>query len=62
MVIDEDADQLRQAVRSRGLQILSLPRPEALAYPLGFLRPGRIEAGHYDPVIGFRPPTRPSST
>ena len=56
MVIDEDAEQLQRAVRSRNLQILNMPRAPALAYPLPFLREGRIEAGHYDPVRGI-PPT-----
>ena len=55
MVIDEDAEQLQRAIRSRNLQILSLPRAPALAYPLPFLREGRIEAGHYDPVRGLPP-------
>ena len=56
MVIDDDADQLKQALRDRKLQILSLPRAEALASMLPFLRKGRIEAGHYDPVRAL-PPT-----
>jgi TRAP-type uncharacterized transport system substrate-binding protein len=56
MVIDEDAEQLQRAVRSRNLQILNMPRAPALAYPLPFLREGRIEAGHYDAVRGL-PPT-----
>jgi TRAP-type uncharacterized transport system substrate-binding protein len=56
MVIDEDADQLRDAVRLRKLQILDLPRAEAVAHELPFLRPARIEAGHYD-VLSELPPT-----
>jgi TRAP-type uncharacterized transport system substrate-binding protein len=59
MVIDEDADQLRQALRDRKLQILELPRAEAVASGLPFLRLGRIEAGHFDPVDGV--PSRDKS-
>src|SRR5262245_52404950 len=50
MVINEDAQLLAQAVRDRGLQILSLPNVEALARQLPFKRVGRIVAGQYDPV------------
>jgi uncharacterized protein len=56
MVIDQDAEQLQEAVLFRHLQILSLPRAEAIAHTLPFLRLGRIEAGHYDPVRAL-PPT-----
>jgi len=56
MVIDDDAAQLKAALRDRRLQILSLPRAEALASGLPFLRKARIEAGHYDPVRAL-PPT-----
>jgi len=56
MVIDEDAEQLKEALRDRKLQILGLPLVEALASGLPFLRKGRIEAGHYDPVRAL-PPT-----
>jgi TRAP-type uncharacterized transport system substrate-binding protein len=56
MVIDEDAEQLRDAVRLRKLQILDLPRAEAVAHELPFLRVARIEAGHYDVLAGL-PPT-----
>ncbi len=59
MVTEQDADQLREAVRSRGLQILGLPRAEALAHDLPFLRVGRVEAGHYDPVVGLPPTDKP---
>jgi len=52
MVIDENADQLKEALGDRKLQILELPRAEAVASGLPFLRLGRIEAGHYDPVAG----------
>jgi len=55
MVIDEDADQLKQALNDRKLQILELPRAEAVASGLPFLRLGRIEAGHYDPVFAVPP-------
>jgi TRAP-type uncharacterized transport system substrate-binding protein len=50
MVINEDAQLLAEAVRERGLQILSLPNAEALARRLPFKRVGRIVAGQYDPV------------
>ena len=50
MVIDEDAQLLAEAVRDRGLQILSLPNADALARRLPFKRVGRIVAGQYDPV------------
>jgi TRAP-type uncharacterized transport system substrate-binding protein len=59
MVTEQDADQLQEAVRSRGLQILGLPRAEAFAHDLAFLRVGRIEAGHYDPVAGLPPTDKP---
>ena len=50
MVINEDAQLLSQAVRDRGLQLLSLPNADALAHRLPFKRVGRIVAGRYDPV------------
>jgi TRAP-type uncharacterized transport system substrate-binding protein len=53
MVIDQDAVQLQEAVRDRKLQILDLPRAEAVAHTLPFLRVGRIEAGHYDVVAAL---------
>lgn len=55
MVTDLDADQLKQALSDRKLQILDLPRGEAVASGLPFLRLGRIEAGHYDPVAALPP-------
>ena len=55
MITDEDADQLKEALANRKLQILELPRAEAVASGLPFLRLGRIEAGHYDPVDGVPP-------
>src|SRR5262245_7568443 len=55
MVTDQDADQLKQALNNRKLQILDLPRAEAVASGLPFLRLGRIEAGHYDPVVAVPP-------
>jgi TRAP-type uncharacterized transport system substrate-binding protein len=60
MVIDEDATQLREALRDGKLQILAIPRAEALASELPFLRVGRIEAGHYDPVTGVPPIDKPT--
>jgi len=59
MVVEQDADQLKEAVRRRGLQIFGLPRAEAFAHDLPFLRVGRIEAGHYDPVAGLPPNDKP---
>ncbi|HEY3586955.1 MAG TPA: TAXI family TRAP transporter solute-binding subunit, partial [Myxococcaceae bacterium] len=56
MVIDEDAEQLRDAVRLRKLQLLDLPRAEAVAHELPFLRVARLEPGHYDVLSGL-PPT-----
>jgi len=50
MVIDEDADLLTDALRRRDLQLLDFSGAEALAHRLPFARPGRIEAGHYDPI------------
>lgn len=50
MIINEDAQLLSQAVRDRGLQLLSLPNAEALARRLPFKRVGRIVVGQYDPV------------
>jgi uncharacterized protein len=50
MVINEDAQLVAEAVRARGLQILSLPRADALARRLPFKRVGRIVAGQYDQV------------
>jgi TRAP-type uncharacterized transport system substrate-binding protein len=50
MVINEDAPLLAEAVRDRGLQILSLPNADALARRLPFKRVGHIVAGQYDPV------------
>jgi hypothetical protein len=50
MIINEDAQLLAEAVRDRGLQILSLPNADALAHRLPFKRIGRIGAGQYDPV------------
>ena len=50
VIINEDAQLLAEAVRDRGLQILSLPNADALARRLPFKRVGRIVAGQYDPV------------
>jgi TRAP-type uncharacterized transport system substrate-binding protein len=50
MIINEDAPLLVEAVRDRGLQILSLPNADALAHRLPFKRVGRIVAGQYDLV------------
>jgi uncharacterized protein len=50
IIINEDAQLLAEAVRDRGLQILSLPNADALAHRLPFKRIGRIWAGQYDPV------------
>jgi hypothetical protein len=50
LVIDADAQLLAEAVRDRGLQILSLPHAGALTRRLPFTRVGRLEAGQYDLV------------
>jgi TRAP-type uncharacterized transport system substrate-binding protein len=50
MVINADAPLLAEAVRARGLQIMSLPHADALARRLPFKRVGRIVAGQYDPL------------
>ena len=50
IIMNADAQILAEAVRDRGLQILSLPNVEALARRLPFKRVGRIVAGQYDPV------------
>ena len=55
MVIDQDAAQLREAIRDHKLQLLELPRAEAVASTLPFLRLGRIETGHYDVVAAVPP-------
>ena len=55
MVIDQDAAQLEEAIRHHKLQLLDLPRAEAVAHTLPFLRVGRIEAGHYDVVAAVPP-------
>lgn len=49
-VIDEDARLIDQAVRDRGLGILSLPRADVIARRLPRVRTGRVGAGQYDPV------------
>jgi hypothetical protein len=47
MVIDDEAELVRDAVRKRGLQVLGLPEAAALARRLPFARVGTIEAGQY---------------
>jgi len=56
MVTDDDAEQLQQAVTGHKLQILDLPRAEAMARAMPFLHVSRIEAGHFD-VVSALPPT-----
>jgi len=56
MVIDADAQLLREAVRDRKLQIVDIAGADALARRLPFARAGRIAAGSYDPIREF-PPT-----
>ena len=48
MVIDEDAQLLGDALRTRNLQILNLPDAASLARRLPFARVGTIEAGQFD--------------
>jgi hypothetical protein len=55
-VMDEDARMMENAVRDRGLAILSFPQAEALARRLTRIRTGDIAAGQYDPVR-MLPPT-----
>lgn len=50
MVIDDEASLLADAVKRRGLQILSLPDAASLARRLPFARVGTIEAGQIDYV------------
>jgi TRAP-type uncharacterized transport system substrate-binding protein len=50
MVIDEDAPLIVNAVRDRGLSILSLPQADVIARRLPRVHTGRIGAGQYDPV------------
>jgi hypothetical protein len=56
LVMDEDAVMVDNAVRDRGLAILSLPLAEAIARRLPYVRAGHIAAGQYDPVR-LLPPT-----
>jgi TRAP-type uncharacterized transport system substrate-binding protein len=49
-VIEQEAELLADAVRTRNLQIVDIVGAEALARRLPFARAGRIPAGHYDPV------------
>lgn len=50
LVIDEDAPLIVEAVRERGLQILSTPNIDVVARRFAHLRAGRIGAGQFDPV------------
>lgn len=55
LVIDEDAALLKDALRTRGLSIASLPNMDALARRLSGMRTGRIGAGQYDAVRTLPP-------
>lgn len=48
MVIDDQAQLVRDAVARRGLQLLELPHAASLARSLPFARVGTIEPGQYD--------------
>ena len=48
MVIDDQAQLLRDAVARRGLQVLSLPNAASLTRSLPFARVGTIEPGQFD--------------
>jgi TRAP-type uncharacterized transport system substrate-binding protein len=48
MVIDDQAQLLRDAVARRGLQVLDLPNAGSLARNLAFARVGTIDPGQYD--------------
>ena len=56
LVMDEDALMVEDAVRDRGLAILSLPQADVIARRFPHVRTGRIGAGQYDP-IRLLPPT-----
>jgi TRAP-type uncharacterized transport system substrate-binding protein len=56
LVMDEDAPMVMDAVRNRGLAILSLPQADVIARRLRRVHTGRIGAGQYDPVR-LLPPT-----
>jgi hypothetical protein len=55
-VMDEDALMIENAVRDRGLAILSFPRAEVIARRLARVSAGHIGAGQYDP-LRMLPPT-----
>ncbi len=55
MVIDDQAQLVSDAVRNRGLQILSMPNAASLARRLPFARLGEIGAGQYDYVRQLPP-------
>lgn len=56
LVMDEDAVMVENAVRDRGLAILSFPQADVIARRVPRVRAGRIGAGQYDPVR-MLPPT-----
>jgi hypothetical protein len=56
LVMDEDAALVENAVRKRGLEILSLPEADVIARRMPRVGTGRIAAGQYDPV-SMVPPT-----
>jgi TRAP-type uncharacterized transport system substrate-binding protein len=56
LVMDEDAALVEDAVRMRGLEILSLPEADVIARRVPRVRTGRIAPGQYDPV-SILPPT-----
>ena len=55
-VMDEDAVMIEDAIRNRGLAIVSFPQGEVMARRFPRARIGRIEAGQYD-AIRMLPPT-----
>jgi TRAP-type uncharacterized transport system substrate-binding protein len=55
-VIDEDAHLIENAIRDRGLAIVSFPQAQALVQRYPRVRIGRIVAGHYD-ALQMLPPT-----